>query len=578
MEPTSSRGQQDENKRKRKRASKDGNILNYPNIPHVPMDMIPLLIEAIKLSTRFFTRYEKPYSSATLEQNQQDEGRHLASKNNTTDNHVHQNLMNRVRCASDAASISKIKQEEERLERMNHAARVWMEAVKKFARIQQKRQPSSPKVQLESTTVAKDEKEIPSVPYANFLYLWKLQQEHSRVAVRRAALFLSALLLQKAKDCRFHLEQDSNLSKWVTSIATNSIQTTTAQNSETSSKQLVLLQHEASMLLSTLVELGYARIYPKIGVAAKRIQQHCPDLATAAADSTVPFTQNMPRWRQMRDFALEHGTKEIKRLGKLLRQSQICLEVLVPRIGHEPTTTPSYRNNNTFQRLQQDMVGKETEDEDDDVAWEDGEEDDELDEEESQLLTAAHHQNDSEVYHLLAVDRTMAAMQATAGSFMGGEIEIDMTADNPSVKNVSESEKQQDPQTRNDFQKLVQLLASRHLPRLSLWLDGLNNADNLVMNQSHSLVLLPSESMARRQALLEQLTELKRSVTSILSSATRLQLLEINTPEKAFGKKMIVPRLWESNKEHASLTFSIAKKAKDSKARSSQIKIRYKSR
>lgn len=509
------------------------------------MDVVPSMIEAIKLSSKFFQRHQLPYDgsdlSMSLVQPQQQESR----ENNTDDinDSVHANWMNRVQHASDSTNKdSKKAEQNERLERMNRAASVWMQAVKRFAKIMPQQS------QLSSTEDAKQQqREKPSVPYACFLYLWNMQQEHGRVAVRRAALFMSGMLLEKSKDCRFHLEQDDNLSTWITSITK---QQQVWNNPETAIKQLPLLQHEASIVLTKLVEKGYANIYPKIGVASKRLRQQCPTIVVDD-DDAKSSKRNMVDWRNLRDMALLHGEKEINRLDKLIRKSHIYLERLVPRIGKDIEINQKDDNDDH--------------DDESDIDWEDG--DDELLDQEEELMKRAQNEHESKMQHLLDVDRTLAVMEST-GTLRGGEIRIDMNDTTSNNVNVQERGNEE---ALEKLQKIVRLLAGRHLPRLSVWLNAMQCADNLDFSSS-ALTLLPQESIRLREKLASQFLELKRSIASILASAKRLQLetTEVATTTRQ-ASATIAPGL-STNGQPTSLS------SRRQRGTKSRIQIKYKSR
>jgi hypothetical protein len=132
--------------------------------------------------------------------------------------------------------------------------------------------------------------------------------------------------------------------------------------------------------------------------------------------------------------------------------------------------------------------------------------------------------------HLAAVERTLAAMES-AGGLRGGELEIDFREDRQRQQeeddefdqpNDSRAVKERG-ETLAKFQKCVKSLSRRHVPRLTVWLEGLANADNLVMGET-SLVSLPSEISVRRNQVVNQLSALKLSALSILKSATKLHV------------------------------------------------------
>jgi hypothetical protein len=494
------------------------------------MFVTPCFVLALRIATKFFQRATDPHGIVTETDKQPGSSAKTSS--------AYDSVMNRVEAATTTNSND---EQKERLNRMNDALQTWMEAVKRFA----PRKHSTKNEEPGTQSTDNEERDKISVPYACFLYLWDLQQEHSRVAVRRAALFLSGLLLQKSKDCRFHLDQDANLSSWISSIVAEGF---TWKNPEQAAKQLPLLQREASMLLSYLVDQGYAKLYPKIGVAALRIRQQCPNLG-ASDPSTI---SNMSDWRRLRDIALTHGEEEIRRVQKLVDRSHACLEILVPRVGQTPASI----------HKGEEVKDEAAEEDEDDIDWEDGDDF----EDGSSFMS-------SNMEHLVAVERTLAVMESTGG-LRGGEMEVDFgkSDDTDDVENT-----QQNPKTLTTFKKCVKLLAVRHMTRLSMWLDGLTNADNLVIDSS-SLVSLPSDVAHLRNNLVERLSDLKRTISSILSSASRLSVETVeagNPSSSASSTHVVAPRLCDNSGRNSLV--SAMQRQKHGKSKSSnriQIKCR----
>ena len=456
--------------RKRKRIGGGAGIqVECLDIPGVPMNVTPIFVNAIKVTTKFFQRASEPYGVDRTRKDSLDGDKPPSS--------AYDSWMNRVEAATETPSVEETEQKERQI-RMEEAIQRWLGAVKKFV-------PGRKATTQDTQQEEKEEKA--SVPYACFLYLWDLQQEHSRVPVRRAALYMSGLLLQRSKDCRFHMEQDGTLSTWITNIVAENVDW---KNHDRAAKQLPLLQREANILLGNLVDQGYDTLYPKIGVAAQRLRQQCPNLE--ATDSKI---SSMTDWRRLRDIALTYGEEEIRRVTKLVDRSNRCLVILVPRMGGSSSD--------------QKVIAHD-EESDDDIDWEDGDDFDD-----GVSLTA------SNMEHLAAVERTLAAMESTGG-LRGGEIEVDFEK----TDNVNESKEREDPNYSEAFDmfcKCVKVLTRRHMTRLSMWVDGLTNADNLVLENS-SLVSLPSVTAQQRYELVERLSNLKQEVSSILSSASKLNI------------------------------------------------------
>ncbi|KAL3940583.1 MAG: hypothetical protein SGBAC_004913 [Bacillariaceae sp.] len=721
--------------RKRVKRQRDAgrSVVEYPKIPNVPMDVIPGFVEAIRASAKVlqyhchrpFLDHEAEYQKcgnpnrATNDNNdnynnsnnynnsinynsnnnhnsdQQQLGNlqpTTTSRNNSAATVIHDQLMNRVQNAADRTKTAKEEAKLKRLEKQKFAIDDWIASVKRFAyqttnksttdehHHQQRQQDSQSSSSSNNnnnnnhnTAQQQAKKERPSVPYACFLYLWDLQQEApTKLHVRRAALYLANILLQKSKDCRFHLQMDSNLADWIVQMTTvpkqsqprpqhNSETTTTTTTTATTIASLALLQHEALKMLHKLQEQGYAKLYPKLAVAATRLRQQCPPLpssttscsdmdddlnptnarteqgnnpasattvtATITSSSNTILHRNMVDWRTIRDLALKYGNKELKRLEKLICRCEEALEILVPRMGQqqfdkgkkmeedslkESTSKLQSANEiNASQAHVETSIHDENDNDDDDdddmefddIDWEDG--DEALEEKEQELM--AHHP----VHHLLAVDQTLAVMQSAAGGLHGGRMEIDMRKEaekepHGEVGQATE-EAERMVEAKATLGKLVKTLREKHLQRLSLWLDGLANADNLVKKSKNTaLVLLPGPAIQQRPKLIRDLTAAKKSISSILSSAIRLEEKKNQTTESSnneiiaagdtnqnplmFGaiprpsdtrriQTMLVSRS-ATSKGRSALSSAIARhqKRKRVAARSSRIQIKVKSR
>jgi hypothetical protein len=203
----------------------------------------------------------------------------------------------------------------------------------------------------------------------------------------------------------------------------------------------------------------------------------------------------MPDVRRLRDIAMKYGDREIEMVDKLIQRAHYCLDVLVPRMGDAPGSIAA----RTVTAVS--SVADDNEDDDDDIEWEDG------DEEISKDISDDH---------AAAVERTLAVM-ASAGGLQGGTMEI----------NLARNEDDEDPNdvmdeyARKVLQKTAQSIESRHMKRLSSWVDVLIKADGLVMN-GRSLVVMSVDESRKRGELLQHLLDMKRTLASILASAARL--------------------------------------------------------
>jgi hypothetical protein len=509
-------------KRKRSVSRNNGAVFALPNIPHVPRVLVPPFLETLRCTCKFFSkRVQSSFTIQDWECRGNDTSYTTIHDNivptHTSTGNVRHDLMRRMELVAAATAeqhdLAGLSETRERRDKMIKAVNQWIEEVKHFAA----RKPTlaqslcqehddaivgtnQPNPQIEI-------KERPSIPYALFLYLWGMQQEHDRIAVRRAALFLSSLLLQKSKDCRQHLELESNLANWISNIMGQNL---VWKNVERAKNELPLLHQEAYATLTFLLDQGYGNLYPKIGVACQSLRHQCPHLE---AKEISPNT-GVSELRRLRDLAIRYGQEEIRRVAKLVNKADNCLEILVPRVGMEAQVAiskdPETKNMNFEEHDCSDDEGF-------DIDWEDGDDPDEM----------IAHRNTNIGSHISAVDHTIAAMQASGATlFCGGELEIDF--DRPE-EDIKDDEMALEPErcalARQKLEKYVEQLSRRHLGRLTVWLDGLQNADGLVrQSDKASLVSIPSEHAALRLVLIQQLSESKQEISRILSSASRLNV------------------------------------------------------
>lgn len=383
-----------------------------------------------------------------------------------------------------------------------------------------------------------------SAPLSCFRYLWDLGQEHCRVAARRASLYLCGALLQKSSECRREVARDDTLLKFVTCVVA-------AQNlKETTEQPVSCWQVEALEWLSHLSE-EYGNFYPKFRVARSFLEQRC-----SLSLHTIKTNSTMPDMRRLRDIAIKYGDREIEKVEKLIQRAHECLDVLVPRMG-DTVDTPGGRTARTVTALS--SVADSNEDNDDDIEWEDG------DEEISGDITADH---------AAAVERTLEVM---AGGLQGGLIEINFARN----EEDEDSNDVMDEVARKVLQKTAQSIESRHMKRLSSWVDALIKADGLVMN-GKSLVVMSVDESRKRGELLQRLFDMKQSLASILASSSRLVISVdagvTNEPAPNSAAAAAASNLLASQRQRAVLA-TAARRRSDNKAagRRSTLKLPIKS-
>jgi hypothetical protein len=557
---------------------------SYINIPGVPTGVIPPFLNALKVTTKFFQiKKKEPFSivdwdilcnndnnnnNNTALGGRRRRGRITNIVNNCNNSHnnkdeiddvninvnVHDTIMNRMESSSAAASAisSSSSTNDELQNKFVQAVQSWIDHVKYLAQ-REHREPDHNQT-LEETkeeTAATSsnnngllqaeelkKKQKKPIPYSMFLYLWEMQQKHNRVAVRRSALLLSALLLQKSKDCRFHLDQDTCLADWVSNIVASSDlkMVVVWKNADRAIRELPLLHREALSLLDHLIHNGYGRMYAKLGVAAKNLKRQCTSLNISEESDSATTPNSMAIWRKLRDVALLHGEKEVVKVDKLLNGADKCLEILVPRIGGIDDQLLDESRRRTHEDQQKENSSDdhnntidECDDDSDDgsgIDWEDGDE-----------VESKHEQYS----HLSAVEMTISAMEAS-GTHEELEINFDRRVNEVDEDNTDNNNELMNGNIRKKLEKTIQKLASRHLIRLSAWLDGLRNSDSLVLMDSASLVALSSKNTELRLKLIKRLSVVKEEVTRVLASASRLNIQVDKRKDQAHIGAGITPK------------------------------------
>lgn len=440
-------------KRKRPRTEKLQQYgIDLPDIPGLPIVVIPLHVQALKAATQFFGDYKEEAvpCDETVEQQQPNTALPLS-------NSLVESILERVDETAAAVDDNERRRRRDVLEAKKQAVEGWLEAIHRQI------------VDTKDSTIAT----------AAVQHLWGLTKSHKRLTVRRAALFLAAQLLRKSAHARRWLLDDEQppLLEWMDGLVGD--------------EEARLLQREGFCMLRMLHRSGYSDLYPILPVAVQRLQQMLP-IATDVSLTSSAAT-SMTTWRQARDLALAHYAEEARRVDKLVQRAHAAMDVLVPRLGAEATTA------------------EDGHDEEEDVDWEDGYEDE------------VNNVED----HAAAVERTMAVMETIRG-INGGSIEISMQ-DGAQIESTGAL----DPlkaAAREKLKNVVEILASRHMPRLSGWAAGLTNADSLQSSDGNEarLVSLPLKTNQLRKAVLLRVIALKASVASVLAAAKRIGLDSID--------------------------------------------------
>jgi hypothetical protein len=562
--------------------------LDLPDIPGVPIQVIPLQLNALKVATKFFKEDATakaaaipPYEVQVNSETSADASTIAVSTGSSSSSlSVMESIMNRLEKSTAALPPEEERLSQERTKRKKEALDSWLEAIHRCVRDQRQYQARQ---QQNSNNDGDDGKNRfgggggkTCVPLAALQHLWDIGQSHKRLTVRRAALHCCGHLLEKSSDCRRWLFQEGTfLVDWMDALAaaTTLASSTSASRSTaaitdqdvpgeaaSTGTRIRFWQREALLLLQHFVEQGYGDLYPTLTVALLRLKQTCPmvsvsdvDASSAAGGTTTMNSDRvhtMADWRRLRDVALQYAEQEEACVHKLIQRAQACMDILVPRLGVvvEPAPTQSSKAAVTATTAISDDSGKDKrkeekddgdndDDDDEDIDWEDGfDEDDGIPEEEND--------NEPEL-HAAAVERTLAAIETTAG-LQSGALEIDFDRQDEAGDTATNKEDHalSEPAVllaRTRLIKCVGILFDRHMPRLAAWVEGLTCADGLVLQQKDGaascFVTMSQDQAYRRKDVLGALLEVKSTVASILQSAQRLGIQEATTATTADSRE-----------------------------------------
>ena len=284
-------------------------------------------------------------------------------------------------------------------------------------------------------------------------------------------------------------------------------------------------QHEQQREASKLI-IAYRYLSEQKGIS---LLLQDTNTITITNNTVCPQTNGqMIDVRKKRDQAIQYGEKECRKLNQVLQMVQECIDILVPRFGHEPLDikgmdtktdeTSPVSNNNNGQYKDDDI-------DDEDIEWEDGDDN---------ILNASH---DSMSYdHVSSVEQTLAVMEQS-GSLQHGTINIALDTQNftahvnNNAKHVSNDKVQV---MKDKLMKYADVLKKR-LQVLDGWYHALITADNMIESNriqtgnetlsgdGRSLVLLPPLLREKKGKVLHLIHVTKSDVTQALSSIRRLK-------------------------------------------------------
>ena len=560
---SSKQGNEEKQGRKRSRQQRKNaqEGVDELRIPGVPPDVTVALVEAIRATKSAFQHQETPllWNPNEIE----DQLNQLNQrKNKRGDNGVLESVLHRV----EAATTEKRDKKAERQQRMKQAQESWLDAVERTLNnsLQQQKSDGVTPVAAEEGAAAAIPTKKPSVSVAlaSFLYVWKLQ-EHARVSVRRASLHLCGQLLWKSEECRERWIESGQLLEWIRAVVDG------AGVGDEYRAQMPLWQAEAIRWVRLFSESFQET---QFRVALRLLHQQCPEILQQddcdvkehqSASTQHGLNNNMHSWRRIRDIAMQYGEKEISIAEKLIGKAHKAMDVLVPRMGNGTSAEPG-------PSTQLEDEDDDEDDEDDDIDWEDGDE---------EGVDEAHTD---------AVERTLMEM-TSVGALQGGNLEIDFRATDSLQTSSTPGHEPNDNTTesraRTQLEKAIQLLTTKHLPRLSSWVRGLTNADSLVVKR-HALVAMPFDQSRKQTELLDRLVQLKSLVASVIAAATKLKVEVTNAQQTSStpplrGQSM-VGRQSTASREHLHMVRLVEsrrnRRAQSSKRRSTAIQVKYRKR
>jgi hypothetical protein len=520
------------NGRKRRRESQPGTELLLPDIPGIPLEILPLHVQALNTSFHFFRRagykfispIEGPGTNGEDSSEVQDDSNGAVRGGTTGSNGRSQKrdngtvldvVLDRL---SQTAAQAQAQSESGRgftelLRRKDHAIEAWLQAIRQWLRQNQKTAKS------DSTQAQVDNGASGAVPIAILKHFMDniipedSQKAGSNKSVvllnvrRRGSTHLMGRLLSKSSDCRRWLFEASSetLVSWMDTVAAASTKT-----NENDILEVRLWQRESFVILQQLA-FQFDDLYPKLTVAVQRFEQLCPLVQSAEPtessavgndDNPAPTLRVVPNshgisdassYRATRDAALSNASGLERRARKLVAQANAYIDFLVPRVTDAPIQAMPNMSSSATSTVDATFLatssatmhpssfgdGKDTDDEDDDdaVDWEDGLDDDFVLEQKPPART--------EVSHAVAVELTLAVMKHTGG-LTGGELEIDFAAPPPlpppDSSDVAQGQDQSETIAgiRERLQGVARVLEQRYMTRLSLWMEALSQADHLV--------------------------------------------------------------------------------------------------
>ena len=257
--------------------------------------------------------------------------------------------------------------------------------------------------------------------------------------------------------------------------------------------------------------------------------------------STTNNSSVMIENRRIRDIAIKYCDREIKRVDRILRCVNQCMELIVPRFAKESnsikTSSATHNDEEKITTVKNEAVlSHDKEDDEDDIDWEDGDDEDLLfNSNDTQEANYDGHQ-ENEHNHEAAVENTLAMMRET-GALQEGNLQIRIDLSSTGLRSSNSDGPDLDEknkiEARELLSKCVNLLLDRHQPRIKSWLNALISADNMTSSAVYksaretrptnvNVVLLPESARKRKDVVFQAISALSNQISTALSLTMKM--------------------------------------------------------
>ncbi|GAX09333.1 hypothetical protein FisN_6Lh298 [Fistulifera solaris] len=547
--------------------------VDLPDIPGLPVEVIPLHVHAVKVTAKLFGK-SGAYASKTLyrrDDERNERQRQAVSARKDEEGSLLQNIMHRVEKATrnNVSTTEEQKRTENEIQRKyQDGTQAWLIAIHRCVKDKKSRQMRE----------ASEDSSSYSVPVSALQHLWSIGLDHARYSVRRATQHLAGMLLGKSADCRswwLHTDEEDGFpsrrrEKASVIVWMDHVLAASAGNEELEGSHR-LWQLEALDLLQHLEHNGYGGLYPTLISAIQRFQQKCPVHVLNLEDSynmvegKSTQAKSMATLRLLRDTAMERWEEMDRKVQKLIRKAKKCFDVLVPRVDGSVSVQPSART-------------EDFEEDDDDIDWEEG-----LDDSGTEINGFVN----DDIAHADAVERTLEIMKNTGGMYEGRlEVSVFLKDEEKNDFHISDTDAESRPQhteIKKTLDQVIRILSVNYMPRLSAWSQALAMADSLKAKNvgkktddddrhTMSLIQMTEVEQACRSAVLQSCLEVRQELAHILQAAKRLgvELQESHASDQAAPPSISAPPLRSSR---APIGFARRKRVLQNRSTPLQIKF-----